>query len=67
MPKKYRNEGVSTLIIGGTRIEPGTEFEANLSDEYETQMIAGGHLAILKDRSVKEDRELADANPEDDE
>lgn len=67
MPKRYRNEGVSTLVIDGTRVEPGTEFETNLPDDYEAQMIAGGHLVILKDRSAKEDRELADANPEDDE
>lgn len=60
MPKRYRNDGASTLVIEGKRIQPGEEFEANLPEDYELQMFMGGHLALLKDRSEKEDRQLAD-------
>lgn len=59
--KLYRNAGVSSLRIGGQLIEPGAEFTASLKPEFETQMLMGGHLELLKDRSSAADKVEADA------
>lgn len=49
MKKVYVNVGVTTLMIGNTPIEPGTEFSAALKPEFEQQMLMGGHLALKTD------------------
>lgn len=59
--KLYRNAGVSTLHIGDELIEPGAEFTASLQPEFETQLLMGGHLELLKDRSAAADKAEADA------
>lgn len=57
--KKYRNEGASQLVIEGEEINPGTEFMASLSPEFEEQMFAGGHLSLVSDQSSAADEAQA--------
>ena len=61
--KRYRNSGVSTLVIEGVDINPGDEFNASLEPEYEMQMFVGGHLELLEDQSDAADQAQA-ANAE---
>lgn len=57
--KRYRNAGVTTLVIENKEINPGDEFEASLDPDYETQMFAGGHLELLQDQSSAADEAQA--------
>lgn len=59
--KKYRNEGVTELIIEGVVIRPGDEFTATLEPHFEEQMLVGGHLSLLADQGAAADRAQADA------
>ena len=54
--KRYRNAGVTELVIEGKSINPDDEFEASLDPVYEMQMLAGGHLEILRDQSSAADQ-----------
>lgn len=57
--KRYRNSGVTTLVIEGKELNPGDEFEASLDPDFETQMFAGGHLEMLQDQSRAADEAQA--------
>lgn len=59
--KLYRNAGVSSLMIEGVEMEPGSEFRATLDPEFETQMLSGGHLELLQDQSERADQAQARA------
>lgn len=58
--KKYRNDGASTIVLEGEELEPGSEFYATLDPTFELQMLQGGHLVILEDRSDAADRAAAE-------
>lgn len=58
--KRYLNQGVSRLVLEGVSILPGDEFEALLHPEHEQQLIAGGHISILRDVSPETERRQAD-------
>lgn len=53
--KRYVVSGVTTLLIDGVRLEPGSEFEASLDQTFEEQMLMGGHLEVLIDQSQAAD------------
>lgn len=59
--KLYRNAGTTELVFEGVIMEPGAEFEVTLTPEHETQLIAGGHIEVLRDQSAKADRAQAQA------
>lgn len=58
--KRYRNAGVSQLILEGVEINPGDEFETFLEPHHETQLLMGGHIELLKDQSEAADRAQAE-------
>lgn len=58
--KRYRNSGVTTLVIEGQEINPDDEFTATLDPDYELQMFMGGHLELLQDQSSAADKAQAE-------